>query len=158
VDLDLAQVRAFVAVVDRRHFGRAAQDLNLTQQVLSKRVTRLEAGLGPLLERRRDGVALTAAGERFLPAARHMLEVADHAVAEVRQTPVAPLRVDVWGELPAMADRRPASDAPAPRRRRRGGGDAARPTDEVWLPPGADAWAERAGAAQSGAGERRATP
>jgi hypothetical protein len=41
--------------------------------------------------------------------------------------PVAPLRVDVWGELPVMADRRPASDAPAPGRRRRGGGDAARP-------------------------------
>ena len=32
VDLDLAQVRAFVAVVDHGHFGRAAQTLAVSQQ------------------------------------------------------------------------------------------------------------------------------
>ena len=95
MDLDLAQVRAFVAVVDHRHFGRAAQALNLTQPALSKRVARLEAGLGRLLERDRGGVALTPAGGRFLSAARRMLEVADRAVADVRQSPAPPLRVDV---------------------------------------------------------------
>ena len=98
MDLDLAQVRAFVAVVDHGHFGRAAQTLALSQQALSKRVARLERGLGPLLERRRGGVALTPAGARLLPAARRLLEVADHAVADVRNAPPAPLRVDVWSE------------------------------------------------------------
>jgi DNA-binding transcriptional LysR family regulator len=114
VDLDLAQVRAFVAVVDHGHFGRAAESLNLTQQALSKRVARLERELGPLLERRRGGVELTAAGERFLPAARRMLEVADRAVADVRGTPAAPLRVDVWGELhpPARLVRAVAREQP----------------------------------------------
>jgi DNA-binding transcriptional LysR family regulator len=114
VDLDLAQVRAFVAVVDHGHFGRAAASLTLSQQALSKRVARLEAQLGPLLERRQGGIALTALGERFLPAARQMLEIADCAVAEVRRTPPPPLRVDVWGELhpPAALIRAIAREQP----------------------------------------------
>lgn len=114
MDLDLAQVRAFVAVVDHGHFGRAAQTLALSQQALSKRVARLEAQLGPLLERRRGGVALTAAGQRFLPAARQLLEVADHAIADVRNAPSAPLRVDVWSDLqsPAQAVRAIAREQP----------------------------------------------
>jgi DNA-binding transcriptional LysR family regulator len=114
VELDLAQVRAFVAVVDHAHFGRAAQTLSLSQQALSKRVARLEAGLGPLLERRHGGVVPTPAGERLLPAARQLLEVADRAVADVRGTPPAPLRVDAWGELqtPARALREIARAQP----------------------------------------------
>jgi DNA-binding transcriptional LysR family regulator len=115
VDLDLGQVRAFVAVVDHRHFGRAAASLNLTQQALSKRIARLEGALGVLLERRRDGVVLTPAGERFLPGARRMLETADRAVAEVRATPAPPLRVDVWGDIhpPARLVRAAVRDDPA---------------------------------------------
>lgn len=104
MDLDLAQVRAFVAVVDHGHFGRAAGTLVISQQALSKRIARLEAQLGPLLERGRGGVALTNAGARFLPAARQLLETADHAVATTRETPPAPLRVDVWGEIHSPAD------------------------------------------------------
>jgi DNA-binding transcriptional LysR family regulator len=114
VDLDLAQVRAFVAVVDHGHFGRAARTLALSQQALSKRVARLEDRLGPLLERRRGGVVLTGAGRRFLPAARQLLEIADHAFADVRQAPVAPVRVDVWSEVqtPAEAMRAVAREQP----------------------------------------------
>ncbi|HEY7429988.1 MAG TPA: LysR family transcriptional regulator [Streptosporangiaceae bacterium] len=99
MDLDLAQIRAFVAVVDQGHFGQAAESLSLSQQALSKRVAQLEARLGPLLERRRGGIGLTAAGERLLPSARQLLEVADVAITTVRETPPAPLRVDVWGDL-----------------------------------------------------------
>lgn len=114
VDLDLAQVRAFVAVVDHRHFGRAAESLALSQQALSKRVARLEDRLGQLLERRRDGIRLTPAGERFLPAARQLLEVADQAVVDARRAPAAPLRADVWGEIqsPATAMRAVAREQP----------------------------------------------
>lgn len=114
MDLDLAQVRAFVAVVDHRHFGRAAQSLALSQQALSKRMARLEDQLGQLLERRRDGIRLTAAGERLLPAARQLLEIADQAVADARDAPAAPLRVDVWGEIqsPATAMRAVARAQP----------------------------------------------
>jgi DNA-binding transcriptional LysR family regulator len=114
VDLDPGQLRAFVAVVDHGHFGRAARSLALTQQALSKRVARLEAALGPLLERGRGGVTPTAAGERLLPLARQILDLADHAVADVRGTPPPPLRVDVWGHLhpPAALMRAIAAEHP----------------------------------------------
>lgn len=114
MDLDLAQVRAFVAIVDHGHFGRAAESLSLSQQAVSKRMARLEGRLGHLVERRRGGVGLTAAGDRFLPAARQLLDVADRAVADVRAAPVAPLRVDVWGDVqsPAAAMRAIARDRP----------------------------------------------
>lgn len=104
MDLDLAQVRAFVAVADHGHFGRAAESLTLSQQALSKRVARLEGQLGRLLERRRGGAVPTPAGERFLPAARELLDLADHAVLALRESEPPPLRVDVWSEfqLPAM--------------------------------------------------------
>jgi DNA-binding transcriptional LysR family regulator len=102
-DLDLGQVRAFVAVVDHGHFGRAAASMALSQQALSKRIARLEDVVGPLLERRRGGVVPTAAGARFLPAARRLLDLAGHAVAQTRGAPPPALRVDVWGEIHAPA-------------------------------------------------------
>jgi DNA-binding transcriptional LysR family regulator len=99
VDLDLAQVRAFVAVADQLHFGRAASELFLTQQALSKRVQRLETTLGEqLFLRQHQNVRLTPAGERFLPHARALLTGAREAVDAVRHRP-APLRIDVWGPV-----------------------------------------------------------
>jgi DNA-binding transcriptional LysR family regulator len=102
MDLDLARVRAFVAVADLRHFGRAAEQLTITQQALSKRIARLETDLGAtLFDRAGKGaprVTLTEAGERFLEPARRVLTAGDLAVGSVRGTRSA-LRVDVWGHL-----------------------------------------------------------
>ncbi|WP_042427622.1 LysR family transcriptional regulator [Streptacidiphilus anmyonensis] len=98
-DLDLAQVRAFVAVAEHLHFRRAAEALALTQQGLSKRVARLEERLGVrLFDRDRGGVALSAAGTRFLEPARAALAAGSAAVAAVRAHG-RPLRLDVWGHL-----------------------------------------------------------
>ncbi|RAG87485.1 LysR family transcriptional regulator [Streptacidiphilus pinicola] len=98
-DLDLAQVRAFVAVAEQLHFRRAAEALSLTQQGLSKRVARLEEGLGVrLFERDRSGVELTNAGARFLDPARAALAAGAAAAAAVREQ-ARPLRLDVWGHL-----------------------------------------------------------
>ncbi|NEB79262.1 LysR family transcriptional regulator, partial [Streptomyces sp. SID14478] len=84
-DLDLAQVRAFVAVADERHFGRAAARLGITQQALSKRVARLESTLGVrLFERGARGVGATADGARFLEPARQVLDAGRAAVDAVR--------------------------------------------------------------------------
>jgi DNA-binding transcriptional LysR family regulator len=99
MELDLRQVRAFVAVADHGHFGRAARSLFLTQQALSKRVARLEEQLGLLLERGPAGVSLTERGERLLPAARQALEAADHALATALGEPAPSLRIDVWGPV-----------------------------------------------------------
>jgi hypothetical protein len=82
MDLDLAQVRAFVAVADEGHFGRAADLLSVSQQGLSKRIARLEAGLGVrLLDRGTHGVTLTEAGRRFLVPARRPVAAGDIAAA-----------------------------------------------------------------------------
>ncbi len=82
MDLDTAQVRAFVATADQRHFGRAAESLFLTQQALSKRVRKLEDALSvQLFLRTNRSVELTADGERFLPHARELIRAADAAVA-----------------------------------------------------------------------------
>ncbi|MGK5551928.1 LysR family transcriptional regulator [Actinomadura kijaniata] len=99
MELDLGQVRAFVVTAGHLHFGRAAGELFLTQQALSKRVARLEESLGVrLFDRTGHAVRLTPAGERFLEPARRALAAADAAVAAARGER-RPLRLDVWGHL-----------------------------------------------------------
>ncbi|MEU1308909.1 LysR family transcriptional regulator [Streptomyces cinnamoneus] len=99
MDLDVAQVRAFVRTAEELHFGRAAGTLAISQQALSKRIARLETLLGvTLFQRGGSGVGLTEAGQRFLPPARQTLAAADAAVAAAVGTD-RPLRVDVWGHL-----------------------------------------------------------
>jgi DNA-binding transcriptional LysR family regulator len=101
MELDLAQVRAFVEVAQQRHFGRAAARLFLTQQGLSKRIQRLEHALGePLLARGTRSAELTAAGQRFLPHAQQLVAAADAAARAARPDAWA-LRLDVWGHVQA---------------------------------------------------------
>jgi DNA-binding transcriptional LysR family regulator len=115
VDLDLTQVRSFVTAADLLHFGRAARELAITQQALSKRVARLEAALGTrLFDRDRTGgrgLRLTAEGERFLEPARAALAAGERAVSAARGA-ARPLRLDVWGHLFApMRTMAPVLDA-----------------------------------------------
>lgn len=99
MDLDLAQVRAFVATAEQLHFGRAAGEVVISQQALSKRIARLESALGVrLFVRGQRTVGLTEAGQRFLEPARQTLRAADAAVAAARDDQ-RPLRIDVWGHL-----------------------------------------------------------
>lgn len=99
MDLDLAQVRAFVAAAEELHFGRAAGQLFLTQQALSKRIARLENELGVrLFVRGKQAVELTGAGHRFLAPARQALADADRAIEAARHSD-RPLRIDMWGHL-----------------------------------------------------------
>ncbi|MEU2390834.1 LysR family transcriptional regulator [Streptomyces sp. NPDC007369] len=99
MDLDVAQVRAFVRTAEELHFGRAAATLAISQQALSKRIARLELLLGVrLFQRGGTGVRLTEAGRRFLPPARQTVAAADAAVAAAAGMD-RPLHVDVWGHL-----------------------------------------------------------
>ncbi|UQW99565.1 LysR family transcriptional regulator [Streptomyces sp. RerS4] len=118
MDLDMAQVRAFVHVARELHFGRAAGELVISQQAVSKRIGRLESQLGTkLFERLGHGVALTETGRRFLEPARRALAAADDAVAAMTSEN-RPLRVDVWGHLYApmrtLAQVAGRTRAPAP--------------------------------------------
>ncbi|TDD79105.1 LysR family transcriptional regulator [Actinomadura darangshiensis] len=97
MDLDLGQVRAFVTVAGHLHFGRAAEELSISQQAVSKRVARLESALGVLLFTR-GNVELTEAGRRFLEPAREALRAAEAAAGAVHAAG-RPLRIDVWGHL-----------------------------------------------------------
>ncbi|MEU6509001.1 LysR family transcriptional regulator [Streptomyces sp. NPDC046942] len=98
MDLDLALVRAFVTTAGTLHFGRAAEELGTSQQALSKRIARLEELLGVRLFERQGGVRLSAAGERFVPAAREALAAGERAVAAVTGAGAA-VRIDTWGHL-----------------------------------------------------------
>lgn len=78
VDLNLVQLRAFVAVAEELHFGRAAAKLHLTQPALSQQIRKLERQLGvELLLRTSRSVSLTAAGIAVLVDARRVLAAAD---------------------------------------------------------------------------------
>ena len=80
--LDLDEVLAFIRTAEHASFTRAAQVLGTAQSLVSVRIKRLEARLGrTLLERHPRLVRLTAEGERFLPAARVLMETAGHALA-----------------------------------------------------------------------------
>lgn len=80
-NLDLAALRALVAIADFGSVTRAAQVLNLTQSAISMQMKRLEESLGqPLLDRVGRGVAVNNAGEQLLSHARRMLAINDEAV------------------------------------------------------------------------------
>ncbi|MET9763223.1 LysR family transcriptional regulator [Streptomyces sp. NPDC006372] len=101
--MDLKAVRAFVAIADAGQFQKAAVDLSLTQQAVSKRIAALEKDLGVrLLVRTPRGADLTIDGQALLPHARSLLQAEERALAAVRPGDRA-LRVDVVGRRVATA-------------------------------------------------------
>ncbi|MBV8449535.1 MAG: LysR family transcriptional regulator [Hyphomicrobiales bacterium] len=72
--LTLKQLRYFEALSRLHHFGRAARECAISQPALSMKIQELEATLGlPLVERRRNGVRLTSAGDEIARRARSIL-------------------------------------------------------------------------------------
>ena len=66
MDIDL--LKTFVEVVRTRHFGKAAENLYLTQSAVSARIKQLEEYFNSaLFVRNRNSLQLTAAGEKLLP-------------------------------------------------------------------------------------------
>lgn len=79
--LDLADVQAFIAVAEQRHFTRAAKSLGTTQPIVSARLKRLEAATGRrLVDRHPRLVRLSSEGEAFLPAAQDLLAAHERAM------------------------------------------------------------------------------
>ncbi len=78
INCELLDLRALVAVAEGRSFHRAAQQLNLSQPALSRRIQKLESSVGAILiERTTRHVRLTPAGREVLPLIQRMLEEFD---------------------------------------------------------------------------------
>jgi DNA-binding transcriptional LysR family regulator len=83
--MQLNQLRAFLAVADELHFGRAAQRLHLAQPPVSRAVRALERELGAtLFERSTRSVRITAAGEALVGPATEVFEALRRAADAVR--------------------------------------------------------------------------
>jgi DNA-binding transcriptional LysR family regulator len=83
---DLRQLRQFIAVAERLHFGRAAATLGISQPPLSRSIQDLERRVGArLLARSRHRVELTAEGAHFLAEARRLVAQLESAVVDVRR-------------------------------------------------------------------------
>jgi DNA-binding transcriptional LysR family regulator len=86
VAVELRHLRAFVAVAEELHFGRAAERLHMAQPPFSQLIRRVERELGVmLLFRTTRSVELSPAGEVFLVRARSILTAADQAQDETRR-------------------------------------------------------------------------
>lgn len=73
-DVDLELLRTFLELNRKRHFGRTADALSVTQAAVSSRIKSLEAQLGVVLfERSRREVRLTPEGGRLLRHAERMI-------------------------------------------------------------------------------------
>lgn len=85
--IELRQLRHFIAVAEELHFGRAARRLHMTQPPLSQSIQALEAQLGaPLFARTRRSVALSPAGEALLPEALRILQQVGELPALAQKT------------------------------------------------------------------------
>lgn len=84
--MDLRHLRYFIAVGENLHFGRAAEQLHISQPPLTRQIQQLEEELGvALFVRTNRRVELTAAGQQLLGEARPLLaqfEALKHQVSE----------------------------------------------------------------------------
>ncbi|NGN91989.1 LysR family transcriptional regulator [Nocardioides sp. KC13] len=83
--MDIRLLESFLAIVEERHFGRAAARLHLAQPTLSQHLQRLEQSVGAkLVDRSSHAVELTDAGSAFEPNARAVLSHLSKATRSAR--------------------------------------------------------------------------
>jgi len=82
--MDTRQLAAFCAVVERRSFSQAADQLGVTQPAVSLQIRSLEKRLGQqLLDRSGRRVEPTEAGERLYRSAQRLLAVEEQLLQEL---------------------------------------------------------------------------
>jgi DNA-binding transcriptional LysR family regulator len=82
----LELTHSFLVVAQELNFKRAGERLNIDQSALTRRIQKLEQGLGfALFERTTRQVFLTPAGQSFLKTSAAMLQGYSHAVSEARR-------------------------------------------------------------------------
>jgi DNA-binding transcriptional LysR family regulator len=87
-DVSLVALRVFREVAERGTFTAAATALGYTQSAVSRQIASIErAAQAPLLERRREGVRLTPAGQVVLRTAARVLDQLDSTARELAGLP-----------------------------------------------------------------------
>ena len=82
--MDAGLLKAFLEVNRSRHFGRAANNLFISQSAISARIKQLEEELGQrLFTRDRNNIELTTAGKKFLIYAENILNTWNRARQEI---------------------------------------------------------------------------
>jgi DNA-binding transcriptional LysR family regulator len=82
--MDTRQLAAFCAVVERRSFSQAAEQLGVTQPAVSLQIRSLEKRLGvQLVDRSGRRVAPTEAGRRLYRSAQRLLAAEEQLLAEL---------------------------------------------------------------------------
>src|SRR5215510_5378973 len=102
--MNLADLKAFVAVAETGSINRAALRLGLTQPAATRRVQNFEAAIGAaLLDRSSKPPALTAAGRQVLEHCRRVLKAVTELEANAAEQgePAGELRI---GLSPGLAE------------------------------------------------------
>ena len=85
-NLDVDQLKTFLAVADTGSFTKAADEVHKTQSAVSMQMKRLEEMLGrPLFAKDGRGVRFTADGDRIVEYARRIVALSDEAVSAFLQ-------------------------------------------------------------------------
>src|SRR5215218_4624489 len=111
MDVDLAQLRTLVAVIDEGTLEAAARRLRITPSAVSQRLRALEVAAGGVLVQRGKPASVTAAGEPVLRLARQVGLLVDETGRQLApatgRAPVVPMAINAdslatWA-LPALA-------------------------------------------------------
>src|SRR6266700_3697719 len=90
--MTLRELRYLVALANRAHFGRAAEDCHVSQPTLSTQIRKLEEYLGAtLVDRGAKSFALTGIGQEVVEKARRIIAQVgrDSDAGTVSSAPVA---------------------------------------------------------------------
>jgi LysR family hydrogen peroxide-inducible transcriptional activator len=83
----LTELRYLVALANRGHFGRAAEDCHVSQPTLSTQIRKLEEYLGvTLIDRNARSFSLTSMGEKVVEKARKILGEVDALLVSTRRS------------------------------------------------------------------------
>ena len=83
--MDIRFLTTFIEVTKTRHFGKAAENLYLTQSAVSARIKLLEEYFHTtLFIRQRNSIQLTQSGEKLLPFARQLCATLNDAKQELQ--------------------------------------------------------------------------
>lgn len=83
--MDLKQLRYIIAIAQEKNITKAAEKLFISQSSLSYTISMVEKEIGkPLFIRRKNGVDLTPAGEKYYEAALSITSIYDNMIRELR--------------------------------------------------------------------------